>query len=169
MNPWGRRASETALILLVAYGVFVLIHDVATPPWSGLSDQELAQIEDSNFWSNLIAIALFSAPSVFWHITDFWPHSRPRPMIASVVLSYRTFVGVLILGLVGTAVVFSGWTENFYCRDAGPSADGKYFTLCHPPLAYGIELLTFLPILTLVGLAVVKAIVAAFDKFMSKK
>ena len=146
-----------------------MIHDIATPPWDGLSDDELTDISENNFWSSLIGIAFFVVPSMGWHLADFWSEPRTRPYLASLILDYKTFFGILLFGLAGTALVFSGWTENFYCRDAGPSPDGRFYALCHPPLAYGIELLTFLPILIIIGLVITKVVFLVIDKLENQE
>ena len=169
MSLWRLRASTTALLLLLGCIVFVVIHDIATPPWDGLSDSELADISDGNFSSSLVGIAIFVVPSLGWHVADFWSQLRSRRYLASLILGYKAFFAVLVFGLAGTALVFSGLTENFYCRDSGPSDDGTFYTLCHPPLYYGIELFTFLPILIIIALTITKAIFVAIDKLTSNQ
>ena len=164
MSPRQLQAVFTALLLLLSYIAFVVTHDIATPPWGGLTDDELAEIPEANFKSNLIVIAIFGIPSFAWHVADVWPSSRPSHHLVSLILGYKTFCGILVLGLSGTALVFSGWTENFACRNTGVSDDGAFYTFCHPPPAYGIELFTFLPILIIVGLVITKAIFVAIDK-----
>lgn len=156
-------------LLLLGFAVFVFIQDLVTPPWEGLSDEDLEAIRDGKFWGNIIVIALFSVPSIWWHISDLWSPKGDKIRLVSIVLDYRTFLTVLIIGLAGSALVFSGVTEKFYCRDAGPSPDGQFFTLCDPPIAYGIEFLTFLPALVLIVLATFKTIAVTAGKIVSSK
>jgi hypothetical protein len=173
VNTWQQKSLKTALVLLLGYFVFVLVHDLTTQPWEGLNKQEQEAIEDGNFWSDFIAIALFAASSLWWHISDIWSQPGHKSKLVSITLDYRTFLAVLIVGLVGTALVFSGWSGNFYCRNAGPipstNPDTKFFMICDPPLAYGIEFLTLLPILVLIVLAFSKTIAAALNKIASSK
>ena len=158
-----RRIFLTLIALVIGYGVFLLVQDLSRAFWEGLTSQELAEIERANSQSHWFAIGLLGVPAIWWHLADIAHRIEPSSTLARLISSYRLLAAVLGFGLTGAAVVFSGITERFQCRDTGPHLDSEgnqYGFFCTPTPGYGVELLVFLPALLLFLLALARTIQA---------
>ncbi|MEP0190748.1 MAG: hypothetical protein ABJP70_09005 [Erythrobacter sp.] len=133
-TPFSTKGAETALsfgLLFFAFFVFILTRDIFYDPW-GFED-----INEYHFWSSfnsLLVILFFLVPTIIWHISDKSAMSDRAGVVSKILNSYPVFLALLLCGLIGNALIETGYTEWLDCLDAHiENSDGDNFgSTCTP-------------------------------------
>ena len=160
------RAILSAAVTFFAFFALIVSSDVAqTPAWFDERPYGFGfaydYIEDP--LASLLFVGLFAVPLAIWHVADLFSKEEGENDNPSVLESYFPVLGCYLAGMLGTAIILSGFTEWLSCWRPEPivrTASGNEFGFfCTPSVGYLSEFLILPLLLAVLVLSVIKAVI----------
>ena len=169
-NPKTLAAIISLGVLAFAFFAFILAGDMfKSPVWF---DRPYSGFVDIGYYvvhplDSLFVVGLFAVPLIIWHFCDAIDLGRDDGR-EPILTSYRAILACLIAGMIGSGIIFSGFTEWLSCYRPEPVVDtefSRFGFFCTPNSTYLIEFFVFPFLLALVLLTLLKAGSLIFRKF----